>query len=135
VLGKFCYGSGGAEFDFEDRLLAHLQAVISAKLRRGESCMFSWTQKATSGGGRCVLWLDPNFPLHFWYATKNSGPVNRAWLAELMQSANSVGGLCALPEPPKFILPGVVTPLPHYAQHEIVPQPTSRHASRTSVTA
>ena len=49
-------------------------------------------------------------------------------MAELVQSANSVGGLCALPEPPKFILPGVVTPLPHYAQHEKAPQAVMRPA-------
>ena len=111
-MGKFCYGSGGAEFDFEDRLLAHLQAVITTKLRRGESCLFSWSLMATSGGGRCVVWLDPNIPLHFRYDKKISGSVNRAWCAELMQSANSVGGLCALPEPSEFVFPGEVTPLP-----------------------
>ena len=40
-MGKFIYDSM-VKVDFEGRLLAHLQLVIGAKLRRGESFHFTW---------------------------------------------------------------------------------------------
>ena len=44
-MGKFIY-DGNIKVDFEDRLLAHLQAVIMAKVRRGESFPFTWKDGA-----------------------------------------------------------------------------------------
>ena len=38
---------------FDDRVLAHLQVVIWAKLRRGESFSFTWTDSQRGGMGRC----------------------------------------------------------------------------------
>ena len=38
LMGKFIY-EGTVKVDFDDRLLAHLMVVISAKLRRGESLL------------------------------------------------------------------------------------------------
>ncbi len=49
-MGKFIY-DGNIKVDFEDRLLAHLQAVIMAKVRRGESFPFTWKDDISTGGG------------------------------------------------------------------------------------
>jgi hypothetical protein len=40
VMGAFNYDST-LKVDFDDRVLAHIQIVIGAKLRRGESCYLS----------------------------------------------------------------------------------------------
>ncbi len=39
-MGKFVYDSS-VKVEFEDRLLAHLQAVIMVKVRRGETFTFT----------------------------------------------------------------------------------------------
>lgn len=38
------------EFTFPDRLLAHLQPVFTAKMRRGERFLFTWDDPVTNGG-------------------------------------------------------------------------------------
>ncbi len=57
-MGKFIYDST-IKVDFDDRLLAHLQVVIGAKLRRGEAFHFTWrddevqheVERAAASGG------------------------------------------------------------------------------------
>lgn len=102
-MGTLSYGNGTTSGQFEDRALAHLQLVISAKFRRGERFLFSWQHGQDSGGGRSSIWLDPSIPLHFEFtrAAAAAGQVNRQWLDQLMQSANSVGGLHLLDEQPE----------------------------------
>ena len=98
------YGTGMTRFEFDDRVLTHLQLVITAKLRRDERFMCTWTLPVLKGGGRVSIWFDPKIPLCFQYGKVSVGPVNATWLEELMKSANSVGGMHVIPEP-------VVTPL------------------------
>jgi len=97
-MGRFTYGDRIA-VDFDDRLLAHLQAVISAKLRRGESCMFTWVDSDAVGDGRTSVWLHPGASISFKYFGKRGPQVNRAWVEELMLSANTLGGLHVTTEP------------------------------------
>ena len=61
-MGKFIYDSM-VKVDFEDRLLAHLQLVIGAKLRRGESFHFTWKDDTSIGDGRTVVWIHPRVSL------------------------------------------------------------------------
>jgi len=98
-LGTFCYGYPGVEVNFEDRALTHLQVVITAKLRRRESFVFSWTDSPGNGSGRSSVWLDPSIPLYYRYAGSRAPAMNRAWIDELMRSANSGGGLIFTNEP------------------------------------
>src|SRR5690606_11550369 len=42
AVGSLIYGTSGIEISFDDRVLAHLELVINAKLRRRESFMLSW---------------------------------------------------------------------------------------------
>jgi hypothetical protein len=98
-MGTLTYDS---EFtvDFDDRVLAHLQIVIGAKLRRGESFYFSWKDDDRIGDGRTAIWLHPAIPLIYKYYGGRMPRVNRFWIDELAVTANSPGGLQVLPEPP-----------------------------------
>lgn len=85
--------------DFDDRLLAHLQIVIGAKLRRGESFYFSWKDDAQIGNGRTTIWIHPTVPLVYKYFGGRMPVINRPWVEALLASANSANGLHILPEP------------------------------------
>jgi hypothetical protein len=97
-MGKFTY-NGIVTADFEDRLLLHLQLVIAAKLRRGESFMFSWTKPADQGGGRTTVWIDAHVPLAFEYVATAMPTVSRHWVEELTQTTYRPSGLQIVPEP------------------------------------
>lgn len=92
--------------DFDDRILAHLQIVIGAKLRRGESFFFSWKDDNRSGDGRTSIWLQPTIPLSFKYFGSRLPSINRLWIEALMMTANSPNGLHIAAEPDaSFISP------------------------------
>lgn len=95
-MAKLHYGD--EVFDLEDRLLAHLQIVIAAKLRRGEHFLLSWTPPRDSGEGRHTLWIDNGIPIHFHYAGGRTPAINRDWLLALVESSNSSAGLVVMPE-------------------------------------
>ncbi len=97
-MGQIVYAST-FEARFDDRVLAHLQIVIMAKLRRQESFSFSWTNPRDNGSGRTSLWLHPTIPLVFSFHGNRPPTINRAWIESLMASANSASGLRVLPEP------------------------------------
>ncbi|CAN5116828.1 hypothetical protein BH09ACT6_BH09ACT6_14560 [soil metagenome] len=98
-MGLLLYGSHSLEISFDDRALQHLQIVITAKLRRRESFVFSWNDSADAGGGRSSIWLDPSSTLHYRYFGSRVPSINREWVDMLMESANSGSGLFFLPEP------------------------------------
>lgn len=99
-MGTLVYGNSGITISFEDRALMHLQIVISAKLRRRESFVFSWVDTADADTGRNAIWLDPASTLHYRYRAVAVPPINRQWIDALMLSANSAGGLVFVAEPP-----------------------------------
>lgn len=97
-MGKFTY-EGTVKTTIEDRLLMHLQIVISDKLRRKEAFLFSWLNDP-SVGGRTTVWINPAASLAFRYEAKISSTwVNRSWLEALAYTANSPGGLHLIREP------------------------------------
>lgn len=98
IMGKFIY-DGNIKVDFEDRLLAHLQAVIMAKVRRGESFPFTWKDEISTGGGRTTVYIHPNVSLVFKYHGSRSPQLSPAWLHALTYNANSGRGLYVIPEP------------------------------------
>jgi len=97
-VGRFTY-DGTVKVDFDDRVLAHLQVVISQKLRRGEPFPFTWRNDASIGDGRTTVWLHPSASLVYRYSGSRQPAINRAWLEALTQAANSTGGLTLVPEP------------------------------------
>jgi hypothetical protein len=98
-MGKLVYDSSTA-IEFDDRLLAHLQLVIGAKLRRNESFFLSWKDEQDAGGGRSVIWLHPALPIRFKYVGSRMPLINRNWIDALTVAANSAGGLMPVTEPP-----------------------------------
>jgi hypothetical protein len=97
-MGKLTYDSS-LTADFDDRALAHIQLVIGAKLRRGESFYFSWRDDALTGGGRSTIWLHPGISLVFKYFGSKVPTLNRDWIEALSVSANSATGLQITAEP------------------------------------
>ncbi|MCU1513501.1 MAG: hypothetical protein JWO10_591 [Microbacteriaceae bacterium] len=89
----------GDEFDFDDRVLTHLQIVISTKLRRGENFFLSWTQPLERGSGRHAIWIDNGLPLHFFYSGSRAAAINREWIETLLLSAGRASGLYLSDEP------------------------------------
>ena len=98
-MGTLLYGNPSIVITFDDRALMHLQIVISAKLRRRESFIFTWSDSADEGSGRSAIWLDPTSTLYFRYFGSRTPSINRDWIEALMLSANSAGGLVFIAEP------------------------------------
>jgi hypothetical protein len=89
----------GEEFDLDDRVLTHLQIVISTKLRRGEDFFLSWAVPAERGSGRHAIWIDNGVPLHFFYTGSRSVLINREWIETMIASAGRPSGLVLTEEP------------------------------------
>jgi len=100
-VGKLIY-DGVVQVEFDDRILAHLQLVIGAKLRRGEAFHFSWRDDATVGNGRTSIWVHPRASLVFKYYGSRRPALNHAWIDALAQAANTPSGLYIVPEPPEY---------------------------------
>jgi hypothetical protein len=80
--------------DFDDRVLAHLQAVIGTKLRRQEGLLLIWLDRTSSAIGTLrSIWLDRSISLQFVFSGSSLPELNREWVAEMAEKANSNGGL------------------------------------------
>jgi hypothetical protein len=97
-MGRLFY-DGGTRLIIDDRTLAHLQFVITDKLRRHEGFLFTWRNPVSEGGGRDAVWLHPRAELSFTYRHRSPVTLNRAWIDELALAANSPAGLIIVPEP------------------------------------
>lgn len=98
-MGSLTYGNSSTEVAFDDRALLHLQIVITNKLRRKESFVFTWTNAPQQGSGRTAIWIDPSSTLYYRYSGSRIPSINREWIDVLMISANGPGGLLFTPEP------------------------------------
>ena len=98
-MGKLVYGMPSISIEFDDRLLAHLKHVIAAKLRRGESFMFTWDVAGEGVPIQSSVWLHPAIPLQFETTAMPESSINRAWLEQLSRSSNSPSGLRIVAEP------------------------------------
>jgi hypothetical protein len=98
-MGRLIYGSPGTAIEIDDRALAHIKVAILAKLRRDEKFALSWQHGSEGGGGRSTIWLHPSIPLQFVFNGSRQPSLNRAWIDELLVTANSAGGLQLIPEP------------------------------------
>jgi len=96
-MGSLHYGSPPATFELDDRTLAHVELVVLAKLRRAES--FALTLDAPKGG-RSTVWVNASSTLRFEFGA-GTHEINREWLEELIESANTTAGMRVVPEPEK----------------------------------
>lgn len=88
----------GIEYQFEDRLLAHLKSAIVKKLRKKESFLLSWAKEIEEGGGRVSVWISPHSALAFRFSGSRPPALNKAWLSVLAAQANTPRGLVVLTE-------------------------------------
>ncbi len=103
-VGRLSY-DGAVKVDFDDRVLAHLQVVISQKLRRGEPFGFTWKDDVSMGGGRTTVWIHAGSSLVYKYHGSRQPSVNRAWIEALAFTANAPSGLYLVPEPAEQQVP------------------------------
>jgi hypothetical protein len=96
-MGFIMYDST-SQLHIEDRALAHLKVVIATKLRRNESFTVSWTHPEGDAYGRSTIWLHPSIPLRFTFEGREPPKLNPKWIDDLMQSANSTGGITLVDE-------------------------------------
>lgn len=97
-MGKILYGPQESPIEMDDRSLAHVKVVITAKLRRQEAFLLSWEIDRAAGSGRESVWMHPAIPLRFLFVGSRRPALNRAWL-DLLAAAASQGELRLLPEP------------------------------------
>lgn len=90
-MGKLVYGS--TIYQLDDRVLAHLQVVVSMKLRRGENFFVSWRQPPAQGSGRQSLWVDNGLHMAFEYEGSVTPTVSREWIETMAASAGTNFGL------------------------------------------
>lgn len=97
VMAVLIYGD--EEFEFDDRLLAHVKIVVTQKLRRGENFLLSWTHR--DGTGRSSLWINASSDLHFRFRETTPPVLDERWLGALMEASFASRGLDvdAAPEP------------------------------------
>ncbi len=90
---------GNEEFEFDERLLAHVKVVASQKLRRHEGFLLSWTHR--NADGRSSLWLNEASDLHFRFDEDRPPRLNDRWLSAMMEASFASRGLDidAIPEP------------------------------------
>jgi hypothetical protein len=94
-MGSLHYGSPPASYELDDRALAHIELVVLAKLRRNESFALSLD---TPNGGRSTIWVNAASTLRFDF-DQATHEINRQWLDELIDSANTTTGMRVVTEP------------------------------------
>ena len=95
-MGRLIYDSIGPAVELDDRTLAHLKIVITAKLRRHESFTLSW--KKPDQHGRNTIWIHPAIPVQFEFDGAAPGDLNTEWIQRLADSAANGPGIVLLPE-------------------------------------
>jgi hypothetical protein len=89
----------GHSYQFPDRVLAHLQIVISIKLRRRENFVLNWVADSGLASGREGIWIDNGIPLRFSYEESGVPSINVAWVEALTVGAGRSAGLLLTQEP------------------------------------
>lgn len=93
-MGHLHYGASPASFELPDRTLAHVEFVVLAKLRRNET--FALLIEGDDGS-RQRIWISPASTLRFEFEGAVTD-INREWLEELIDTANSASGMRIVPE-------------------------------------
>ena len=92
-MGTLFYGSGRTRIRVDDRVLAHLKAVTTAKLRRGEGFLLSWIDSADAGHGRSSVWIHPTCDLHYKFDGGTPPKLDPAILDEMNVESMQARGI------------------------------------------
>ncbi|MDP9026811.1 MAG: ATP-dependent DNA ligase [Actinomycetota bacterium] len=91
ILGTLIHGPASVRIAVADTLLAHLQFVITNKLRRRESFTVVFTESAADG--RRSVWLSDSIPLIFEYESSERRLLDRSRIDAMMVEALGANGL------------------------------------------
>lgn len=92
-MGKLYYGNAPEPIQISDRLLAHLKFVATTKLRRQESFALNVLHPTADEGGRTTLWIQPAIPLRFVFSSVESEQLDRDFVKQLAEEANTTVGM------------------------------------------
>jgi hypothetical protein len=92
-MGTLHYGASRATIRIDDRALAHLQMVITTKLRRNEGMLVRWERSADQGSGRGAFWVHPSTELIYEYEGGREPSLDPAELDRMMAEAAGGRGL------------------------------------------
>ncbi|PRA83305.1 hypothetical protein [Microbacterium sp. MYb66] len=92
-MGNLYYGGAPEPITINDRALTHLKVVMATKLRRNESFTLTWNHPEGETPGLSAIWIHPSIPLRFVFNEPQPIPLNIEWIQQLMNSANSSGGI------------------------------------------
>jgi hypothetical protein len=102
-MGTLLYGASRTRLSIDDRTLAHLQIVITTKLRRNEGLLLCWDRGAEVGSGRGALWIHPNCDLIYDYDGSREATVDAGELDRLMSEASGRRGLRILADDRSYV--------------------------------
>lgn len=89
-MGRLYYGNTSEPIAVDDRELAHLKVVATAKLRRSEGFAVSFS---SAERGRSTLWVHCAIPLRFDFDGAEPIRLDPAYVNELAQAAASSMGI------------------------------------------
>ncbi|MBL3685684.1 hypothetical protein D3248_01765 [Leucobacter zeae] len=95
-MGHLIYANTSYEFD--DRVLAHVQAAVMRKFRKQECFLLSWAKGEEHGGGRVSIWMSPSIQVVFQFAGGRKPKLNKEWVAALEQLSHSPRGMVIIAE-------------------------------------
>lgn len=97
-MGTSVYAAS-TRIPIDDRALAHLQVVMTTKLRRNEAFASTWIVEDGGSCRRRSAWIRPGLALEYEFESAAIPDLNRAWVTALAASASSPTGLVLSPEP------------------------------------
>ncbi|WP_336661293.1 DUF7882 family protein [Leucobacter sp. USHLN154] len=95
-MGNLIHGE--RQYEFEDRLLAHLKFVIGQKLKKQESFFLSWQKPHDQGDGRMSVWMSPFGTVGFHFSGSREAELSKVWVRALNSLSHTPRGLVAISE-------------------------------------
>ncbi len=92
-MGRLVYGARGVRIEMDDLLLAHLQVLTIAKLRRSEPFVLSWVETIDGVDGSRSIWLTQDVELLWEYEGIRPTKLDPQQLETMATQAASNGGL------------------------------------------
>lgn len=88
----------GHDYEFEDRLLAHIKTAAAQKLRRHEPFFLNWNRYQKEGDGRMAIWISPYTPITIRYSGGRQPEINPTWVRVLEDTAGQQYGMQVMTE-------------------------------------
>jgi hypothetical protein len=92
-MGTLFYGSDRTPIRIDDRILAHLRAVVTAKMRRGEGFLLTWTDSITIGDGSSSVWVHAGCDLHYKFDGSKQPKLDPELLERLNAESSQARGI------------------------------------------